>query len=179
MKLIKDLYNNNLNTDIKEEYIICTKIIANKKVEFRIKYAQSNGENVYSISADYNPRQINRKYTVMIHVELNTDIFKPCLFGEINLRVKSLIIHELEHHLQRIKTPFRAYLDLKAYTGETIDYINSDAEIEAYAKQYYFLHRQSNMNFTSLLNEETKSITTDNLLGLIFKNKIYEPSLDV
>ena len=176
MKLIKDLYNNNLNVDIdiKEHYIICTKLIANKKVEFHIKYGQDRGESAYVIWADYYPRQIKRKYIITIYVTLQTEEFKPNLFGEINLRVKSLIYHEIEHHLQRIKVPFRAHLDLKAYTGKTIDYINSDAEIEAYAKQYYFLHRQSKIGFHTLLNLEAKNIAMNPLLRLRFKKKIYK-----
>ena len=177
MNVIKELYQTNKNTDATNQYIIYDTIIADKRVEFRLTCKQqSSGDqpNIYIAWAKYTPWQIKRKYTVEIFLDLNNDLMNPIYFGEINLRVKSLIYHELEHHLQRIKTPFRAFLDLKAYTGKDDDYVNSDAEIEAYSKQYYFIHKKSKVGFSTLVDSESKNISNDPLLQLRFKKRIYK-----
>ena len=173
--LIKELHQHYINRDIKEEYIIGPHVLAGKKVEFRLMFKHEVSVDAYTVWANYTPKQVNRKYVIMVYVSLYTNHFQPKYWNQLHLRIKSVIYHEVEHHLQRIKIPFRERLDMKAYeSGEIGDYINSPAEIEAYTKQLYFMHKKTKIGFRALLADESMNMSPDKFTRMRFIKKIYK-----
>ena len=111
---------------------------------------------MYKVGAFYYPNVLNYKNRISITITLY-DLFDETCFFDVYERVRVGVVHEIEHHLQKVKFPFRESLAKKEFENNEA-YINDPSEIEAYAKQLYSLHKQSKQSFYKLLIEEADSV---------------------
>ena len=174
MKALVEFYGKNRSYYLKKEQKICSEIICGNEIGFHFTLINSpKFKNGYESHANYMPKIIYGEHRIYIYIKVNLNKFDKVDYSQLNLRIKSLLYHELEHYLQDIEIPFREKLDFSAYTGTDIDYVKSRAEIEAYAKQIYFIHRQSKLPFSNLLNLESFSISKTKWIRILFREKIY------
>jgi hypothetical protein len=142
------------------EQLISTHQIYGKKVDFYLSFIKTPGTNFsYKVGAFYFPKQVNRKYKILITINIS-DSFRTKQFSEVHFRIKACLVHEIEHHLQNRKAPTREKLPRKNYKG-ILEYINAPSEQEAILKHLYFLHKKTGISFTKLLIEEA-DIVSDN-----------------
>jgi hypothetical protein len=172
IRTIKQHFNSNAFMNYSMEQLICTHEIYGKKVDFYLKFIKiPSGSFNYQIGAFYYFRQQkNRNYKIEITLSIN-DGFSEKLFSEIYFRIKACLIHEIEHHLQKLKAPTREFLPRKNYK-DIADYINMPSELEAISKHLYFLHKKTGINFSKLILEESSIISDDENLQDIFISKI-------
>jgi len=172
---IKELIIINYGKDISlEKHVLCSMKILNKKVEFVLNYLQIEEENCYWVEGSYTPNiKHNRKCVINITINLHRELGFE-FFQEIYFRIKSVLIHEIEHHLQHLNAPFREKIDLNAYSGNTIDYINSPAEMESFTKEYYFLSKKTGINFTKIVDKYSDLMCLGENEQKLFKLRLYK-----
>lgn len=166
MFAIKEYYLNNLFSDCRKQVLIA-ECDLHYKIEFYLEFYKGYDNNIGDISASYHP------YTNPYKIILTFVTHK--LFSEKSLYnlypyIKGALVHEIEHHLQNIKFPFRE--DLNVHCHKTIDYINSISEIEAYSKELYSLHKQTKESFHKILTQEAYNITDNEEETNIFISNI-------
>jgi len=160
LQTIKEHFNGNMFMNYSMDQLICTYEIYGKKVDFYLSFVKTPGTNFfYKVGAFYFTKQVNRKYKILITINI-FDGFNSSHFSEIYFRIKSCLVHEIEHHLQNRKAPTREKLPRKNYKG-ILEYINAPSEQEAILKHIYFLHKKTGESFTKLLIEEA-NIVSDN-----------------
>ena len=141
--LIKEFYYTQEFNREEKEILVCTEKIYDKKVDFFFVFKKIHNA-AYITRAFYHQTQLKGKYRISIHLNVS-DYFSELEFKDLNLRIKALLIHEIEHHLQNRKFPFREKLPRKDYTN-TIDYLSNKSEIEAITKHLYSIHRKNKTN---------------------------------
>ena len=156
LEVIKDYYYNDKFTDYKQDKLVATQEIHGRVVSFYLNFVKIPGPFLYKIGAFYYPNVINYKNKITITIVIY-DNFDQTSFFDVYARVRSAVVHEIEHHLQKVKFPFRESLSKKEFENN-MEYINDPAEIEAYSKQLYSLHRQTRKSFYELLIEEADSV---------------------
>ena len=170
MDVIKDYYYNNKFTDFKQDRLVATCEIHGRVVTFYLNFVKIAGPFAYKIGAFYYPNVQNYKNRISITMALY-DYFNEKYFFDVYARVRGCVVHEIEHHLQKVKFPFRESLAKKDFEDNEA-YINDPSEIEAYAKQLYSQHKQTNQSFFKLLIEEAESVSNDEELQDIFRANI-------
>lgn len=167
---IKEHYNNNTFMSCSTEQLISTYEIYGKKTDFYLNFIKSSGNKHYTVGAYYFIRQINKKYKILITLRIFDD-FDKRHFSELHLRIKACLVHEIEHHLQKLKAPNREPLPRKNYKS-ILEYINAPSEIEACLKHLYFTHKKTGIGFSKLLIEEAANVSDDEDLQDRFMNNI-------
>lgn len=167
---IKSHWRNSGFMNISMEQLISTYEIYGKKVDFYLNFIKKSGNFGHRVGAFYFPQQVNKKYKILITLSIY-DNFSERQFSEMHLRIKACLIHEIEHHLQKLKAPGRAHLPRKNYDS-TLEYINAPSEIEACAKHLYFIHKKTGTSFSKLVIEEAAVISDDEDLQEIFLKNI-------
>lgn len=171
LSTIKEYYENNQFVGHNMEKLITTYEIKGRHIDFYLNFTKKAGNFGHQIGGLFYPKQQkNRRYAIEITLKISKD-FNPRCYSEVNLRIHSCLIHEVEHYLQKIKFPYREKLPRYDYKT-TKDYINSLSEIEAYTKMLYFIHKKSKVNFSKLLIEEAENITDDEDLQILFMDNI-------
>lgn len=171
MQFIKEYYYTKQFEATKMEVLVDTQEIAGKKIDFLLNFnKKDNGEFSYNVGAFYYNTQLNRKYRISITCTISDD-FNELSFQDLNLRVKGVLHHEIEHHLQKVKFPFREKLPRKDYLTPE-DYVNNPSEIEAYLKHLYVMHKKSKVNFSQLLFEEAEAVSLNEDIQLLFIKNI-------
>ena len=157
LQYIKDCYQNEEFSTTNMEVLLCTVDILDRKVDFYLEFKfNPNSIYAYSSGALYYHKKVNGKYRIVINCTISKS-FNETFYTDLNLNIKSLLHHEIEHHLQKAKMPFREKLPELEYPT-IMDYVNSSSEIEAYTKQLYLVHKKTKINFTKLLVEEANKI---------------------
>ena len=170
MGTIKELYYNEEFMDYSMEKLISTYEIYGKKVDYYLSFIKNNGSFDYKIGAFYFLKQVNKKYKILITLKI-FDGFCEKHFSEMHIRMKSCIVHEIEHHLQKLKAPGRAILPRKNFKG-IIEYINAPSEIEACTKHLYYMYKKTGISFSKLLIEEAEIVSDDEDLQSLFMDNI-------
>lgn len=165
----KHYYNNGFMNHSMEE-IISTYEIYGKKIDFYFNFIKSPGDKGYNVGAYYFIRQINKKYKILITLRIFDD-FNQRHFSELHLRIKACLVHEIEHHLQKLKAPNREHLPRKNFKN-ILEYVDAPSEIEACLKHLYFTHKKTGINFSKLLIEEAINVSDDEDLQDRFINNI-------
>ncbi len=175
IKKIKELIVINYGqNNIEREFIICdeplytgktknaSKILLKlkKKVQFKLIYNQSVEEQPYSIAGEY---LIDRGAPCVVVYFSTCCKFDFSLFSELYFNIKGLVYHEIEHHLQRLKIPFRE--KITRYNDDTLEYVNSPSELEAYLKELYFISSKTNYSLSTLICSTSE----------IFEEKLRQP----
>lgn len=156
---IKECYNDNKFTERKDNIIITSHSVFNKDIIFKLAIKQTNNDDVFKIGAFYYHRPVRGKFKIKITLFVNPD-FEEFYFEEVLFRIKAYLIHEIEHHLQRNKAPFREKLPLSDYEDYE-EYISAPSELESYIKQIYYLGKYSKRGFYRELLEESFNISED------------------
>jgi hypothetical protein len=147
---------------------ICGCEIAGKNVDFYLNYTKDSTLKAgYSISALYYPTE----YKVEIILKITKD-FGSSYLTDLYLNLKAYLIHEVEHHLQNCKVPFREFLPPENYKSN-LEYITAPSELEAFTKALYYIHRKTKKPFKYILMQESEAISTDKRNQLIFRQGIY------
>jgi len=147
---------------------ICECEIADKNVYFYLNYTKdSKLKEGYIISAFYYPNELEIHINLVVSKNFNTN----CL-SILYQHLKSYLIHEIEHHLQNCKVPFREFLPPENYKSN-LEYITAPSELEAFTKALYYLHKKTNLPFSKLLLEESSFVSDNEQNQLIFRQGIY------
>lgn len=147
---------------------ICRCEIAGKNVDFYLNYTKDNTlKEGYIISAFYYPKE----YEIHIHLGVAKKFNVDCL-SILYQHLKSYLIHEIEHHLQNCKVPFREFLPPENYKSN-LEYITAPSELEAFTKALYYIHKKTKQPFKILLKEESENISNNKKHQLIFRQGIY------
>jgi len=169
---IKQHCRNNTFQNLSVEELICTHEIYGKKINFYLSCIKSTDSNFeYKIGAYYYPKQIKRKYKILITLNIFDGFSEKC-FSDLYFRIKACLIHEIEHHLQRRKAPNREFLPMSNFKPYSLEYINSPSELEACLKHLYFSHKKTGTNFSKLLIEEANLVSEDESLQDLFISNI-------
>jgi len=139
--------------------LICTHTIYGKGVDFYLNFVKSESYD-YKIGAWYYYRQQkNRRYKIVITLNISNN-FSSKHYSDIHIRIKACLIHEIEHHLQRLKAPTREHLPRKNHPT-LLDYANAPSELEACLKHIYFTHKKTGISFNKLILEEANILSDD------------------
>jgi hypothetical protein len=171
INVIKDIHKKNAFMTESQTELICTHTIYGKGVDFYLTFVKKVESYDYKIGAwYYYKQQKNRRYKIVITLNI-FDHFSIKSLSDIHIRIKSCLVHEIEHHLQRLKAPTREYLPRKNHT-DLLDYANSPCELEACLKHMYFTHKKTNIDFTKLIIDEADNISEDESIQDVFITNI-------
>lgn len=172
MSYIKECYENNQFVSCEMEKLVTTYEIKGRQIDFYLNFSKKkNGSTGHQIGGLFYPtQQKNRRYKIAVTLVVYKH-FNPVCYSDVNLRIHSCLIHEVEHYLQKIKFPYREKLPRLDYETPK-DYINSFSEIEAYTKMLYFIHKKTKVSFCKLLLEEAENISDDEDLQTLFMDNI-------
>jgi len=170
IKAIKDIYTRNAFMTESQSELICTHTIYGKGVDFYLTFVK-NESYYYKIGAWYYYRQQkNRRYKIVITLNISNN-FTTNHYSDIHIRIKACLIHEIEHHLQKLKAPTREHLPRKNYAS-ILDYAKSPSELEACLKHMYFIHKKTKISFIKLIMEEASIISDDESIQDVFISNI-------
>ena len=151
--------------------LICTHTIYGKGVDFYLTFVKKSESYDYKIGAwYYYKQQKNRRYKIVITLNIFNH-FSIRSFSDIHIRIKACLIHEIEHHLQRLKAPTREHLPRKNHPT-LLDYAKAPSELEACLKHMYFTHKKTNIGFIQLILEEASIISDDESIQDVFISNI-------
>jgi hypothetical protein len=172
LSTIKEYYETNQFVNCEMQKLVTTYEIKGRKIDFYLTFSKKRGADFgHQIGGLFYPKQQkNRRYSIEITLKINKD-FNPRCYSDVNIRIHSCLVHEVEHYLQKIKFPYREKLPRCNYKT-TEDYINSLSEIEAYTKMLYFIHKKTKVSFCKLLAEEAENISDDEDLQTLFMDNI-------
>lgn len=168
MDFIKEIYFEDKIRTQKKEKVIKEIEICGKIVSFILLYKKVNREGDFASVALYYPRLEKGKYKIEISLTFYND-FGQSSFRDIYFRLKNFLYHEIEHHYQKMRVPFREKLPKRNYLNLK-DYLNSKSEIEAYSKSLYYIHKKTKISFTDLLIEECRISYSENMQDLFISN---------
>lgn len=125
--------------DIKREFILGEHhIYGDKKTTFVLVYNQSVNitpiiNQCFNIEGEYSTKGENNFISIKIeaHNRFNFEEFNLLYFT-----IKSILYHEIEHHLQYNSAPFREKIQ-----GSNFNYIYNEHELEAFLKEVVYLSK--------------------------------------
>jgi hypothetical protein len=168
IKYIKKCIKSKLFRKYDMEKNICECEIVGENVDFYITYSKDNTLDYgYLISGLYYPT----KNKIEIVLKVANDFGLEYL-DVLNYMLKSYLIHEIEHHLQNCKVPFRELLPIENYESN-LEYIMSKSELEAFTKSLYYIHKKTKQPFREILTLESEAISTNKRHQRIFRQEIY------
>ena len=161
------------NKQINREFIICEEhVYGKRKIRFLLVYNQSDNKD-YTIKGEY---CLSKGISYITIYFTNGNKFDFTDFSKLYFEIKGILYHEIEHHLQRLQVPFRE--KLKSLDCNTIEYVYSPSELEAYLKELYFLSKKTNKNLSALIDstsnifdEGFREIFINNMRSYIKKRK--------
>lgn len=144
-------------TKVDRTFLVCEEhIYGKRKVRFKLVYNQNTSINSYSISGEYILDNRISYITVYLGVSHTFDF---SLFSELYFNVKGVLYHEIEHHLQRLKVPFRE--KLTAFDDSSKEYVESPSELEAYLKELHFISRNTGVSLTDMICSTSDMLDND------------------
>jgi hypothetical protein len=124
--------------DIKREFILGDfHIYGNKKTTFILIYDQSVKNKTinecFDIEGQYSIKGENNFITIKMAIHNRFDFEQ---FNFLYFTIKSVLYHEIEHHLQYNLAPFREKIQ-----GSQFNYIYNEHELEAFLKEVVYLSK--------------------------------------
>lgn len=155
--------------DVNRTFTICEEhIYGKRKIRFRLVYKHDLSiETLYQSSGGYFLENGISYITIYI---TNGCKFDFSQFEELYFDIKGILYHEIEHHLQRLKAPFRE--KLIAYDDSSIEYVEAPCELEAYLKELIFLSKNKNIPLYQMICSRSEIMEGE--LKFHFIKKMFE-----